>query len=226
MNKNENVAEQFDISFKSDNITDFITDISDVAFSNFIQAGNFGSLPIFGLFASGVRILHDWSTYRLAKKIYHFLFETKDLTTDDKEAFLEELRTESKDNGSEVLLLVIHRIDNINKIHILANLVKHRVKGDISIKTFLRLTGILERISCADFDAIDKYLVDRYEPIETDSLYSSGILYESIIDTNIIPKFKLNTLGIEFLKYGLDFDIDESKLPNQTKLITGYARLA
>ena len=121
--------------------------------------------------------------------------------------------------------MVIHRIDNIQKIKILANLVKHKVYDDIDIKTFLRLTTILERISCADFDAIHKYIIDRYEPLETDSLYTSGILFESIIDTNTIPKYKLNSLGIQFLKYGLEKEVDESTSPNHIKTVTGYARL-
>ena len=49
---------------------------------------------------------------------------------------------------------------------------------------------------------------DYYEDGSTDILLSAGVLFNTVIDGNGTNKYRLNSLGVMLLKYGLQQDID------------------
>ncbi|UVR08246.1 hypothetical protein NXW74_18555 [Bacteroides ovatus] len=118
------------------------------------------------------------------------------------------MRKKYKENGCEALFAVLERLDNINKVNILANLIKAKIRCNISIENFIRLTTILDRIPYSDLSELSKYTKDYYEDGSTDILLSAGVLYETVLDTNDTNKYRLNTLGAMLLKYGLLEDVD------------------
>lgn len=80
---------------------------------------------------------------------------------------------------------------------------RHKIWGRITIDEFIRLTIVLERIPYPDLFRIANYTVDYYESGVADMLYAAGILYQSVIDANSTSKYRLNSVGEQFLKFGL-----------------------
>lgn len=90
----------------------------------------------------------------------------------------------------------------------MANLIKAKIRGYISIENFIRLTTILDRIPFPDLKELSKYTTDYFEDGSTDILLSAGVLSETVIDANDTNKYRLNSLGVILLKYGLLEDVD------------------
>ena len=78
----------------------------------------------------------------------------------------------------------------------------------IDIKDFIRLTTILERIPFSDLPELYKYKNDYFEEGSTDVLLSAGVIYNTVLDANGPNKYRLNSLGISLLKFGLGYDTD------------------
>lgn len=55
---------------------------------------------------------------------------------------------------------------------------------------------------------MSKYTTDYFEDGSTDILLSAGVLSETVIDANDTNKYRLNSLGVILLKYGLLEDVD------------------
>ena len=86
----------------------------------------------------------------LSDEPYVYLFQTQKFSREEKEKLLREYASEGHDNGAEMLLDLIRRLDNGNKITILCNLINYRVNEDISMTDFMRLTSSLERVPITD----------------------------------------------------------------------------
>ena len=107
-----------------------------------------------------------------------------------------------------MLLAVIDKIDNANKINILCNLMRAKINGEISIDNFVRLCQVIERLPYVDFKNLVKYKVDYSELGTDDVLSSSGVIYNSVIDANGGDKYRLNYMGKLLLRYGMNVSID------------------
>ena len=107
-----------------------------------------------------------------------------------------------------MLLAVIDKIDNANKISILCNLMRAKINGEISIDNFVRLCQVIERLPYVDFKNLVKYEVDYSELGTDDVLSSSGVIYNSVIDANGGDKYRLNYMGKLLLRYGMNVSID------------------
>ena len=205
----DNFANTFEETIKSETARELIVQSADIAFSKIAESGLLNGIPIFGLMNGAVKLIHDFRNFRFAEKIYRFLFQSQDIPIHKQVEFIYDYEQVNKENGYELLLSVIDRLDNLNKIDIMTNFVRNRVYKKITINEFIRLTIALERIPYPDIQNLPNYLTDCYEPGVTDMLNASGLLFESIIDANETNKYQLNQTGRDFLKYGLNKDIED-----------------
>lgn len=222
----DDIVSTFEKTLNSETTRELIVDWADIALSKLIESNAIDGIPIFGLLNSGRKLLRDFRNLRFAQKIYRFLFDTKDISILDQVEFISNLAEANKENGYEILLSVIDRMDNVNKITTLTNFVRHRVYGHITIEEFMRLTMALERTPYPDIKKLPNYIDDCYELGVTDMLNAAGLLYESIIDANKTTKYKINKIGRDFLKYGLEVDIEDKgdapvQIPGFDDIATG-----
>lgn len=113
---------------------------------------------------------------------------------------------------------MVDRLDNINKEKVLANLVKAKVTYKISIEDFFRLSSMLERIPYVDLVKLKLYLNDYYdEDGDSELLFATGVLQQSVIDANDDNKYVLSKLGKKLLKYGLGIAVSDIQ-PKGTKV--------
>ena len=155
---------------------DLVADVGDVTMDTIIDSGVLDGVPVIGVIKGLYMVTKNYQTYRLMKKIHRFIFLTHDTTIKERMKFLSEYTEKNKENGYEVLLSLLDRLDNTNKVNILTNLMKAKIKEEISIENFIRLCAVLERIPFPDINELSKYKDDYYEKGSTDILLTSGVL--------------------------------------------------
>lgn len=214
----DEIVKSFDDTYNSEEAYNMVAQIGDVAIDAIIDGVALDGVPVIGLLKGVYKTTKNFQFQRLIKKVHKFLFVTKDTTLEDRVKFIQEYAEKNKEEGCEALFAVIDRLDNVNKVDILVNLMKSRIKGDINIADFIRLCAIVDRIPFSDFSELVKYVEDYYEEGSTDVLLSAGVLFNTVIGANEGNKYRLNSLGKILLKYGLLMDV-----PVQTKKSTHLA---
>ena len=203
------IVESFQNSFENDNTLDFVVDAADLAFDKFVDSDAVNGVPVVGMLNGVYKIYKNIQAYRLAKKVYRFLYHTRDIETEKKRKFVKEYIESNQEDGIDALLSVIDQLDNQHKVDIMARLLKAKVEEDITIYEFNRLVACLRRIPYSDILKLKDYKNHHYEPGVTEVLYAAGVLYLSHEDfeedTN---KYKLNYNGAQLLKYGLKVDLE------------------
>ena len=204
----EELVESFKNTYDSDAAYDTVAQAGDIVADALIDNGVLDGVPIISTLKGLYKATKNYQLYRLMKKMHRFIFVTHDTTLQEREKFISEYAEKNKENGCEALVAVLERLDTVNKVDILANLIKAKIRYYISIENFIRLTMILDRIPYSDLSELSKYTKDYYEDGSTDMLLSAGVLYETIFDANDTNKYRLNSLGTMLLKYGLLEDVD------------------
>lgn len=204
----KDIVKPFEETCKNKDAYDLVADVGDVTMDTIIDSGVLDGVPVIGVIKGLYMVTKNHQTYRLMKKIHRFIFLTHDTTIKERMKFLSEYTEKNKENGCEVLLSLLDRLDNTNKVNILTNLMKAKIKEEISIENFIRLCAVLERIPFPDINELSKYKDDYYEKGSTDILLTSGVLSNTIIDANDTNKYRINSLGVMLLKHGLQQDVD------------------
>lgn len=208
MEENNNLVESFENSLLSDDKKDLIATVGDTSIDAIVSNGALDGIPILGILNGIYKVGKNVQTLRLCKKVAKFLYDANSISQSDKERFIKEYTEINKEKGTELLLNVIDKIDNINKIERLANLMKAKVNGEISIENFVRLSLVIEKLPYVDFCNLEKYKQDYSEVGTDDILLSAGVIYNSVIDANDGDKYKLNYIGKLLLRYGIGIDTD------------------
>lgn len=204
----ENVIKSFEGSFLREDKMDLAADVGDAAIDAALDSGALDSIPILGLLKGAYTLTKNIQTRRLCKKIVKFLYDSENISQQDKDCFIKEYTDVNKERGAEVLLSVLDRLDNVNKVDVLANLMEAKVKEEISIIDFVRLSQIIERLPYVDLQNLIKYEEDYTETGTDDSLLAAGVIYESIMDLQNDSKYRLNYLGQILVKFGLYENIE------------------
>ena len=212
----DEVVESFQNSFESDNSVDMAVNVADLAIEKFIESDAVNGVPVVGLLNATYKIYKNVQAYRLAKKVYLFLYHTNEIEVEKKRKFVEEYIDSNHEEGIDALLSVIDHLDNLNKVGIMVNLLKAKIDGEITIYEFNRLIACLQRIPYSDIHKLNDYVEDHYEPGVTDILYTAGVLFLSHEDfENNTNEYKLNHNGNQLLKFGLKKEV---QIPTEYKV--------
>lgn len=203
-----NLVDSFEVSLLNDDSKDLLATVGDTELDAIITGGALDGVPILSVLNGIFKVTKNYQMRRLYKKMVLFLYGLSDFSQRDKENFLHEYTVANQEKGSEVLLAVIDKIDNANKISILCNLMRAKINGEISIDNFVRLCQVIERLPYVDFKNLVKYMVDYSELGTDDVLSSSGVIYNSVIDATGGDKYRLNFMGKLLLRYGMNVCID------------------
>lgn len=195
----EQIIESFQNTYDSEAAYDTVAQVGDVVVDTLINDGILDGVPIIGTLKGLYKATKNIQLYRLMKKVHKFIFITHDTTLQERESFINEYAEKNKENGCEALFAVLERLDNVNKVNILANLMKAKIRGYISIENFIRLSTVLDRIPYPDLSELQKYTEDYFEEGSTDILLSAGVLSETVLDANDTNKYRLNCNRQDFI---------------------------
>lgn len=177
--------------------------LSDIPFLHYIFDGN--------------SIIKSFNQARFIKKCAIFFEEMHGISFEDCNSFLDELERTNQQEAADTILSLLDRYDNIHKVDIMINLFKAKIRGDIMMSDFLRLSMLLERIPYIDLIYLNQFEFDNYILGATEILLSAGVISETVIDQgefnkdgqiiNGGNKYRLNSLGIMLCRFGLNLDI-------------------
>lgn len=165
-----------------------------------------------GFLAQELQNYLDYRDNEFLRKYTTYIMELSDISVDDRLEFAKEVGAKAKDAPGNVIANMVDSLDNINKERYYARLSKARIRGDISIEDFFRLTTVLVRIPYTDLDNLPLYQHDYYdEDGDTELLYSTGVLRMAEIGEEG-DKYILSPLGVKFMKWALESPVEVKKI--------------
>lgn len=164
-----------------------------------------------GFFAAEIKnvdnIISNYRASEFLRKFTRFILELDDFNDEERCKFMQEIESAAGDTSGNVMLSIIDGMDNINKQKVLANLVKAKGNGDISIEDFFRLESVLRRIPYVDLQQLENYQSEYYDEYgDTELLNSTGVLRPAKYNVEG-DKYVLSPLGVSLLKWGLGVSV-------------------
>lgn len=219
---NRNKMKEIEISLidsvTDDNLSNALANIGEAVLDSMLESGIIQNIPIIDTIYRSGKIIVSIRDQFFAKKILSFLQEIKTISVDDRKKFIEELENETQQKAGETLVVLLDRLDNLEKPIVLANLFKAKVQGYITIESFLRLSFIVDRGYLPDLKKLKDFVDSNYSYKEnvTEILFSLGLLYptpitviqDSLDDNpreinNSLNDYSVSNIGLDLLKYGL-----------------------
>lgn len=195
-------------SFTSQSLTELSADLSEAFIDSLIRDGIIKDIPILGSLIKITKAGADIKNYFFLKKVHKMLFELREIPPVERTKFIIELdKFDKQQKAAETLLHLIDRYDHIEKVTILSNLIKSKIKGKIDTITFFRLASTVEKAFIHDIKKLIEYREGKqYFDHETDSLVSIGLIYHSLFTGGGGEKqrFTITTLGKDLIEYGLN----------------------
>jgi hypothetical protein len=176
----ENIEIDLVNSVASDHLSEIAVEAYEAVFDMVLEEGFIQNIPIFGSLYKGGKALLSIKDQYFVKKVFRFLCEIKDVAVEKRLEFIRELEEESDvaQSAGETLVMLIDRLDNLEKPIILGRLLKAKAEGYIDLLKFLRLSSIVEKAFMPDLKRLGKYVSTNYEPEDeaAKSLESLGLL--------------------------------------------------
>ena len=113
-------------------------------------------IPILKYLCIGKNLINIIKEYFFVKKIVDFLNEISTISVEERKIFFEKMQKDQESFGENVLL-IIDRIDSIEKSLIIAKLFKALVEDEIEIDLFYRFCNVVEKVYIEDI----KFLVSN-----------------------------------------------------------------
>lgn len=183
----------------------------------------------FGLASIAKSVASVPAQYReneFVRKLLSFLYNVDSITVEERQKVLCSIAEKSDDYVGNILLNLIDRIDHIEKINIMVNLFIAVAKNEIDGEMFLRLSTVLCYVPFVDLKHLSEYQKDIYQPCISETLFASGLIYQSVIDGGTSESsgtdlYHISHLGHQLAKYGMRLQLPEENLTAKTKDANG-----
>lgn len=225
-NNTEIVIQSFKKTFETENLVDMLSQAGEVGLDYTLDivdsAQILKDIPVLGLIVSGTKTIANIRNYFLAKKVFKFLFDIKDIPIEKRRKFANEYCKENCEDTASALLIILDRLNNHNNVSIICRLMRAKINGHISIAEFNRAVLSLERTSYTDIYQLSKFVEDYYEEGLAEAFESAGLVYQSVVgggnaasDSKSGTKMRLSPTGRILLAYGLNVEV-ETHAPRTT----------
>lgn len=157
---------------------------------------------------STINAVSNYKAAEFLRKLTCFVCNLGEMSDEQRQQFVDEIEQAAEDSAGNVILGIVDRLDSIHKQKILANLVKSKALGFISVQDFFRLSSALERIPYVDIEQLPNYCKDYYDPNgDTELLFASGVLVQTLADIEG-NKYRLSALGVKLMTLGLQVNVE------------------
>lgn len=172
---NSNLNSAIIESIRSENIVDIATDNIEVALDMLLSDGPIKDIPVLGNIVKVIGIFKNVSDVLFLKKLTKILIELKSCTQQKRDELIKRL---SKFRGSEqkigeTILMIVDRLDDLQKPTIIGKLFLLCAEGKISEAELFRLCNIVERTYFADLLALNKIIIKQSFSNDDMSLYAT-----------------------------------------------------
>ena len=135
---------------RSGDVQDAVVDLAEAGIDQLLKDGFLRDVPILGSVMGVIRATGSVRDLLLAKKLGRFLLALQSVPLDERERFHDSLgsRAEARRVG-EALLLLLDRLDDMQKPELVARLFRARIRGEIDGTTFQQMATAVDRLLIA-----------------------------------------------------------------------------
>lgn len=177
-------------------------EIGEVALDELLADGLLREVPVLsslvGLTKAGVQI----ANYLLIRKILRFLYHLEDVSEEKRTQFVDQLRRSGtlKQVG-EQLLLLLHRLDDMQKPELVGRVFRAYLEGRIDHRTYRRLCTAVDRISLQSvpglidfYQSTDELLHGTFQP---DDGTIQDLVICGLVDIGYVPGLITDAQGLK-----------------------------
>jgi hypothetical protein len=137
-------------------LLELLADFGEVALDVTLEEGLLKDIPVIGSAIKIAAITKNIPNQLFLSKMKRFLQKIDKISQEDKENFIQDLdsKPELKSKVGEYLVLIIDRLDDMDKTDILAELFIKYVKNNIDLETFRRLASAIDIAFIEDIKAL------------------------------------------------------------------------
>lgn len=222
-------------SVTSEKLSEIAVDGAELAIDSILHEGLLKDIPIVGTIYKIGRASIGVREAIFTKKVLKFLQELKDIPLAEREEFLRKLEENAKYSNrvGEKLLVLIERLDDIDKSSVIGRLFKAAVAEKIDYETFLKLSSIVDKAFLPDLLKLRGETTDQWGIRHTsrrlhrdvqEHFYTIGIMSIEVKDDTqtkhirsmafiggkkqegFVPaiEFQFNNLGHKLIQYGIN----------------------
>lgn len=207
-----NLPVAFTNSVASEKLVDVAATAADIGLDMALTSGAFDGVPIFGALTGVARAGVAVRDLLFQRKIAKFLQTFEQTPLEDRVAFVANLERQGKKaEFGEQILLLIDRMDDMQKPHIVARIMSAAAQGKITLSEATRLAKIVDRAFSEDLHVLLTFEegVQKQQDVAA-ALFSAGLLANQGIDGGIMGEedsggilYGLNKYGKILSDYGL-----------------------
>ena len=179
-------------TIKSSDLGSLMKDFGEVALDSVVKDGVLRDIPVISSIVGAAKLAISIRDTLLVKKILYFLRELGDTTEEERKKFLQEFEEDPKEQRKvgENLILLLDRLDNLNKPAMVAKLMKAHLKREITnYDEFVYYSSIVDRTSMLDLSA----LLSHFSTGDVDEEWLGQRFYHlglSFMTVTVNPKFR------------------------------------
>lgn len=176
-------------------LTDIASDLSEVALDQVLVDGLFRDIPVIGTAVQWARLGKTITDRIFMAKLKRFLVSAPPVSNEQRLRFSQQIANDEKERKKtgEALVLILDRLDSLDKVEILASLYVSMLKNQLTSAQFRRLAS-----------AVDLAFVDDLEWL---AQYSGGDTHndrehkETLVRTGLseVSRTGMTTSGVSYL---------------------------
>lgn len=166
-------------TIRSDSLRDLSADSVEVLLDSLLQDGPVKDVPVIGTVLKSYGVFKSIKERLFLRKLLNFLAELKLCSPDKRKDLVSRLGIDrgSEYKVGETVLLLMERLDDINKPTIIGKLFSACAEGRISENELFRLCSIVERTYIGDLRALRKiHTGEPFTDSERGSYISVGLM--------------------------------------------------
>jgi len=156
---------------------------AELTLDNLLGSGLLKDIPIVNTLSAIYSTSVSIRNYLFMKKIIRFLSEITDIAEQERKKFVRQLDKdkEFKRKVGENVILLLERLDDMDKLEIVGKLFKAYILGRIQFTNFQRLASAVERIYLPDLSELKKH----YSHESTDDLVSQRLAVNGLLSFSV-----------------------------------------
>ena len=163
-------------SLKNSDAAEWVADVADTASSIASNETVLEGIPIAGSILRAIKGASEVKDILFQRKIIRILKETGTTSQQDRDEFYEYLMRENKiDEFGETVILLIDRVDHLEKATIIGRIMAANISRNIDYDTAIRICYMINNCYIGDL----RFLKEAEEPLPSDIQYTAGTLLTS-----------------------------------------------
>ena len=219
MDENQNLENSL-FETLTDNSVELGGEITELTIDQFIDNDLLKEIPFFSIFYKSLKTVQGLREALFAMKVYKFITEFGRIKQKEKEKLLNKITSDKREKikVGQTLIMILEKIDDLDKMQIIANLFAAYIKLEITKSEFIQLCSIVQNayldylLLFAKKKSYDDLSLDIQSnlssfglmtPIVNDlkSMYGSSVIIEN---NDYMIVYVVSSIGMKMKKYAFE----------------------